>query len=163
MAPGFRFPRVLHPRSPTNPPGGTGYRGAMMDMHTDDPSHLVVSGLVRRPDRYSLEDLVRLGEHRDGPTTAVVPMRRVIEGAGPEGSATHVTALSADGSYAASIPLGEAVSKGEIHVNEAAGTYLPIRLIVPEGMTLCWNVKGLGRLRVTEGPEPDSLPEVLTH
>lgn len=132
------------------------------DTHTDDPSHLAVSGLVETPDRYSLEHLARLGEHRDGAVT-VVPVRRVIEGAGPAPSATHVTALSADGSYSASIPLGEAVSKGEIHVDEATGGGPPIRLLVPDGMTLCWNVKGLGRLRVTEGPEPDSLPEVLTH
>ena len=132
-------------------------------MLTDDPSHLVVSGLVEAPDRYTLEHLDRLAEYRDGTTDTVVPVRRVIENAGPAASATHVTALSADGSYSASIPLGEAVSKGEIHVNRADKSNLPIRLVVPEGMTLCWNVKGLGRLRVTEGPEPDSLPEVLTH
>jgi len=134
----------------------------MMDMHTDDPSQLAVSGLVRTPDRYNLETLARLGDNREG-ADSVVPVRRVIDAAGPAESATHVTALSADGSYSASIPLGEAVSKGEIHINEAAGDPLPIRLLVPGGMTLCWNVKGLGRLRVTEGPEPDSLPEVLTH
>ena len=134
-----------------------------MNTHVDDPSHLAVSGLVETPDRYSLEDLARLGEHRDRTAGTVVTVRRVIEDAGPAPSATHVTALSADGSYSASIPLGEAVSKGEIHVDQAAGGSLPIRLLVPDGMTLCWNVKGLGRLRVTEGPEPDSLPEVLTH
>ena len=133
-----------------------------MNLHTDDPSHLVVSGLVEAPDRYSLEALSRLGENRDG-ATSVIPVRRVIEEAVPAAHATHVTALSADGSYSASIPLGEAVSKGEIHLSEAAESNTPIRLVVSEGMTLCWNVKGLGRLRVTEGPEPDSLPEVLTH
>ena len=141
---------------------GTGYRGTVMDMHTYDPSRLVVSGLVAIPDRYSLEDLTRLGDNLQEGATAVVPVRRVIEAASPSASATHVTALSADGSYSASIPLEEAVSKGELHVN-AAESKLPIRLLVPGGMTLCWNVKGLGRLRVTEGPEPDSLPEVLTH
>ena len=134
-----------------------------MDMHTDDPYHLVVSGLVERPDRYNIEDLARLGEHRDDTTSAVVSLHRVIRDAGPAVSATHVTALSADGSYTASIPLPVALANGEIHVNEAAGTDPAIRLLVPEGMTSCWNVKGLGRLRVTEGPEPDSLPEVLTH
>lgn len=134
-----------------------------MDMHTDDPSHLVVSGLVATPDRYGLQDLARLGENLQGSSEAVVPARRLLEAAGPAESATHVTALSADGSYSASIPLEEAISKGEIHVNDAADSELPIRLLVPGGMTLCWNVKGLARLRVTEGPEPDSLPEVLTH
>ena len=80
----------------------------------------------------------------------------------PVRAATHVTAASADGTYTASIPLPEALSKGELHL-EAGGAKAPIRLLVPGGMTLCWNVKGLGRLEVTEGPEPDSLPEVLTH
>ena len=134
----------------------------MANIYPDDPSHLVVSGLVETPDRYNLEALARLGKNRQG-ATAVVPVRRVIEAAGPAAAATHVSALSADGSYSASIPLGEVVAKGEIHVREPAESELPIRLIVPGGMTLCWNVKGLGRLQVTEGPEPDSLPDVLTH
>ena len=135
----------------------------MVEIYPDDPSHLAVSGLVDEQQRYSLEELRLLGGHNDGSHEVVVPVRRVIEDAGPTASATHVTAMSADGKYSASIPLTEVVAKGELHVREGPEAGSPIRLVVPGGMTLCWNVKDLGRLRVTEGPEPDSLPEVLAH
>ncbi len=134
----------------------------MADIHTDDPSRLVLSGLVGQPGSYRLEQLRVLGRREDDSDLVVVPLRPLIEGARPAHAATHVTAASADGSYTASIPLPEAISNGELHL-EARGAKAPIRLQVPGGMTLCWNVKGLGRLKVTEGPEPDSLPEVLTH
>ena len=128
----------------------------------DNPSRLVVTGSVGEPGRYDVEGLRRMGDHRGDHGDVVVRLRDVIEQAGPAADATHVSAVSADGSYSASIPLPEAMSKGELHVGGAPGGNA-IRLLVPGGMTLCWNVKGLGRLRVTEGPEPDSLPEVLTH
>ena len=134
----------------------------MKDAYTDDPSHLVLSGLVDQPERYDLERLRVLGQQEEGSDRVVVPLRPLIEGSRPARAATHVTAASADGTYTASIPLPEALSKGELHL-EARAVKEPIRLQVPGGMTLCWNVKGLGRLKVTEGPEPDSLPEVLTH
>ena len=136
--------------------------GGMADIYTDDPSHLVLSGLVDQPERLGLEQLRVLGWREDGSDRVVVPLRPVIERARPSRAATHVTAASADGAYTASIPLPEALSKGELHL-EARDAKAPIRLQVPGGMTLCWNVKGLGRLKVTDGPEPDSLPEVLTH
>ena len=135
----------------------------MAEVHPDDPSHLAVSGLVDRPERYDLERLHHLGDRRDDSDEVVVYLRQVIEDAGLTTSATHVTAVSADGAYSASIPLPEALAKGELHVGEAPGAEAPIRLEVPGGLTRCWNVKDLGRLRVTSGPEPDSLPSILTH
>ena len=144
-------------------PAATGYRGNMTDGYPDDPSHLVVSGLVNAPKDYELEHLRNLGDRRDGSMEVVISLREVIESAGPATSATHVTAVSADGSYTASIPLPDALAKGELLVGEMPGEAAPIRLQVPGGLTLCWNVKGLGRLRVTSGPEPDSLPAILTH
>ena len=124
---------------------------------------LAVGGLVDAPRRYTLERLRGLGEVRNtAPGEAAVPLRTVVEQAGPSAAATHVSAVSADGSYTASIPLPEAVAKGEILVGAASGGAL-IRLEVPGGLTKCWNVKSLGLLRITEGPEPDSLPDVLTH
>ena len=124
---------------------------------------LAVGGLVDAPRRYTLEHLRGLGEVRNtAPVEAAVPLRTVVEQAGPSAAATHVSAVSADGSYTASIPLPEALAKGEILVGAASGGAL-IRLEVPGGLTKCWNVKSLGLLRVTEGPEPDSLPDVLTH
>ena len=124
---------------------------------------LAVGGLVDRPQRYDPEHLRGLGEARNtAPGEAAVPLRAVIEQAKPSAAADHVSAVSADGSYTASIPLPEALAKGVIHVGGGSGGGL-IRLEVPGGLTKCWNVKSLGLLRVTEGPEPDSLPDVLTH
>lgn len=133
----------------------------MVDMYPDDPCQLVLSGLVDRPQRYDLKQLRLMGGGDDF-DRVIVPLRPLIEGALPVQAATHVTAATTDGCYTASIPLPEALSKGELHI-DTPGTEAPIRLRVPGGMTLCWNVKGLSQLRVTEGPEPDSLPEVLTH
>ena len=135
----------------------------MADGYPDDPSCLVVSGLVNAPEHYDLEHLRNLGDHRDDSQEIVISLRKVIESAGPVTSATHVTAVSTDGSYTASIPLPDALARGELHVGGVPGKAAPIRLRVPGGLTLCWNVKGLGRLRVTSGPEPDSLPAILTH
>ena len=134
----------------------------MANIYANDPSYLVLSGLVGKPERYDLEQLRVLGEPENSSDRVVVPLRPLIEGARPDRVATHMTAASADGAYTASIPLPEALSKGELHL-ETRGAQDPIRLLIPGGMTLCWNVKGLGRLKFTDGPEPDSLPEVLTH
>ena len=136
----------------------------MSERRPDDPSCLVVGGLVDDPRSYGAEHLLGLGESRDpAREELVVPLRPLIEQAAPSVSATHVSAVSADGAYTASIPLAEALAKGELHVGRATGGWAPVRLEVPGGMTKCWNVKGLGLLRVTAGPEPDSLPDVLTH
>ena len=126
------------------------------------PPVLRVNGLVDRPRGYDLETLHDLGTPDEGAAGAVVGVRPLIEAACPRPAATHVTALSADGAYSASIPLTDAMALGEVHSAGADGAPI-LRLRVPGGMTLCWNVKDLGLLRVTAGPEPDSLPEILTH
>ncbi|WP_420611662.1 hypothetical protein [Candidatus Spongiisocius sp.] len=121
-----------------------------------------MSGLVDRPRGYDLETLHEMGSPDEGAAGAVVALRPLIEAARPRTAATHVTALSADGAYSASIPLTDAMALGEVHADPADRESI-LRLRVPGGMTLCWNVKDLGLLRVTAGPEPDSLPEILTH
>ncbi|MDE0368799.1 MAG: hypothetical protein OXI84_01515 [bacterium] len=123
---------------------------------------LRVTGLVDRPRGYDLDTLHDMGTPEEGAAGVVVAMRPLIEAARPRTGATHVTALSADGAYSASIPLTEVLALGEVHAGRADGESI-LRLLVPGGMTLCWNVKDLGLLRVTAGPEPDSLPEILTH
>lgn len=134
----------------------------MTDTHHDN--HILeMSGLVAKPERYTSQQLRVMGQPAENSDRAIVPLKPLLEEARPDRKATHVTAASADGTYTASIPLHEALSKGELHVDAPDGDPSPLRLLVPGGMTLCWNVKGLGRLKVTEGPEPDSLPEVLTH
>ena len=121
-----------------------------------------MNGLVDRPRGYDLETLHDMGTPDHGAAGVVVAVRPLIEAARPRTAATHVTALSADGAYSASIPLTDAMALGEVHAGGADGEPV-LRLQVPGGMTLCWNVKDLGLLRVTAGPEPDSLPEILTH
>lgn len=135
----------------------------MSDERRGQQPGLTVDGLVDDPQCYALEHLRGLGEVRNTDRgEAAVPLRAVVEPAKPSTAADHVSAVSADGSYTASIPLSEALAKGVIHVEGGSGGGL-IRLEVPGGLTKCWNVKSLGLLRVTEGPEPDSLPDVLTH
>ncbi|MCE2530293.1 MAG: hypothetical protein J4G11_10585 [Acidimicrobiia bacterium] len=121
-----------------------------------------MNGLVDRPRGYDVETLQDMGTPDESAAGVVVAVRSLIEAARPRTAATHVTAFSADGAYSASIPLTDAMALGEVHAGSDEGESI-LRLRVPGGMTLCWNVKGLGLLRVTAGPEPDSLPEILTH
>ena len=121
-----------------------------------------MGGLVAHPKVYDLDTLRGMGARVEGTGGVVVSLDRIIKAARPRTAATHVTAISADGAYRASIPLPDATTLGEIHAEDTDGVPF-LRLQVPGGMTLCWNVKGLGLLRVTAGSEPDSLPEVLTH
>jgi hypothetical protein len=72
--------------------------------------------------------------------------------------ATHATFESVSGEYRASIPLGTGPGQGRIRLEEDT-----LRLRVEEGDTLCWNVKGLERIRYTVGKEPDSVPENPPH
>lgn len=73
--------------------------------------------------------------------------------------ATHATFESADGDYRASIPLEMARRQGRLSV-EADGS---VRLRVEDGDTLCWNVKDVGTIRLTVGPESDSVPDNPSH
>ena len=90
----------------------------------------------------------------------------LLEASGPRGG--YVSVESDDGEYRASIPLEELSSKGVV-VYGLADDHLPrerggpFRVLVPEGATLCWNVKGVGEMRVTAAPEPDSVPTNPTH
>lgn len=76
----------------------------------------------------------------------------------PEPDATHASFESTVGDYRASIPLGVARDQGVVILGDGG-----CRLLVEEGDTLCWNVKDLGSIRLTLGPEPDSVPENPPH
>lgn len=126
------------------------------------PARLLITGLVDRPgmlDEETLRSLARPAPPRtDGAVT--VELGRAIDSRRPSPTASHVTVINSDGDYSASIPLLEA-ARGELVVGAGAGG--PIRLNVPQGRTLCWNVKDAATLRVTAGPEPDSVPENPPH
>lgn len=103
-----------------------------------------------------------------GPIGSVaVPVGALLDRVDLPADATHVTAVSDDGAYTASIPLDDARSGGRLYVGDVGtlGRSMggPFRLIVHEGSTLCWNVKAVGEFRLTDGPEPDSVPESPTH
>lgn len=137
--------------------------------HGPQPA-LSVGGLVRHPARLTAGELDRL------PTTeARVPGREghpdtvgrafrlseVLLRAGPATEATHVTCRSADGLYQASIPLDVLAERGLVmHTPDGPS---PWRLVVCEGDTLCWNVKGLTDLDLTAGHVPNSVPDQPPH
>ena len=80
------------------------------------------------------------------------PVAELLDAAEPLPGADHGTVHSADG-YRASIPVTE-LRRGLLDHG---------RLTVPRGRTLCWNVKDVVRIELTEGPRPDSVPENPPH
>lgn len=97
-----------------------------------------------------------------------VPVAEVVAAAGGSPAATHCTAISRDGSYRASVPMHAMLAGGRI-VLRRDGRALgpaeggPLRLIVVDGTTLCWNVKELEELRLSIGPLPDDVPANPPH
>jgi hypothetical protein len=73
--------------------------------------------------------------------------------------ATHASFDSVARDYRASIPIDVVRSQGIILVDEEGR----LRLRVREGRTLCWNVKDVGSIRLTVGPEEDSVPANPPH
>ncbi|MDH3296062.1 MAG: molybdopterin-dependent oxidoreductase [Acidimicrobiia bacterium] len=137
------------------------------------PPFLLLGGLIDAPGEVTWEELgslvvreaadVALGF--DGDAVAVAGL---IDRAAPTASATHCTVVSDDGHYRASIPIDDLRGKGWL-IFRLDGAPLPrdrggpLRLVVPEGRTLCWNVKAVVELVFTEGPEPDSVPAEPPH
>jgi hypothetical protein len=86
-----------------------------------------------------------------------VAFASVLDQAGLHRDATHATVISRDGGYTASIPLEALLAGGRLAIGE------DLRLTISGGRTLCWNVKDVGCVRVTDHPEPDSVPENPPH
>lgn len=99
---------------------------------------LVVDGAVETPRRF---------DTRNGPVADFLSAAR------PLADADHATVVSAGDGYRASIPLTD-LARGDL----ADG-----RLTIPDGRTLCWNVKDVVRIEVTIGHEPDDVPENPPH
>ena len=107
-----------------------------------------------------MNDLAGLsGQVAEAPTGGRgVSAGALLEASGPRGG--FVSVESDDGQYRASIPLEELAAKGVVVYGLGADSLPqerggPFRILVPEGRTLCWNVKGVGEMRVTACPEPD--------
>ncbi len=111
---------------------------------------LPVADLVAHADR--IDDVSpRLPDRRG----AALPVASVIATDLP-----FVTVASTDGAYTASIPTAELLAGGLLLLDDPGG---PVRLVVADGTTLCWNVKHVGSLRATPEREPDSVPENPPH
>ncbi len=151
------------------------YAGVVTIRSRSEKPTLAVGGLVAHPRTWSWDELAahpqripNLGELAEGFVGEAVPLAHVLTDAGPEPAATHATVFSDDGHYRASIPIGDLVDLGWLAVS-LDGEPLPrdeggpLRVVVPRGRTLCWNVKSAVEIRVTAGPEPDSVPENPPH
>ena len=94
---------------------------------------------------------------------AAVPVRLLMSTDLP-----FVSVEAAGDGYRASIPSVELIGGGYLLVGspdlpltpEEGG---PVRLMVVDGSTLCWNVKHVTALRATVAAEPDSVPENPSH
>ncbi len=104
----------------------------------------------------------------EGAVGRAVRVADVIAAASPRSSATHCTVIGDGGGYRASIPL-DSLSNGGWLAFALEGGPLPaerggpFRLTVAGGDTLCWNVKCVEELEVTEGPEEDDVPANPPH
>jgi hypothetical protein len=87
-----------------------------------------------------------------------VTIATLLDGATIDPRATHGTVISRDGGYTASIPVDVLRADGRLTVGNDR-----LRLTVVNGATLCWNVKDVGTIRFTIGPEADSVPENPPH
>jgi len=109
---------------------------------------------------YQIDDLSLVDERLSGKG---VRLRKLIEIAGPGYGCEYMTVESADGEFAASLPLGE-IARTAVLVYEKGGKALtreeggPVRFVVPYHPDNCVNVKGLGRILISKEPGRDTRP-----
>jgi 2-dehydropantoate 2-reductase len=135
---------------------------------------LIVDGLVQN--RLSLEfddlrgypaetqvaDVSTLAPKRAG---QALRLAALLTAAGPLPDAQYVTLHSSDGSFSASIALGEIRDRALV-VYQKDGAALPeslggpIRFLIPEFNDPCANVRGLGRIELTTAPGRDTRPSL---
>jgi hypothetical protein len=104
----------------------------------DLPVELTVDGAVEAPQQLA---------------NRTASVRDLLAAARPTDGADHATVVSAGDGYRASIPLADL----------ARGSLADGRLTIPDGRTLCWNVKDVVRIEVTVGHRPDDVPEQPPH
>ena len=119
-------------------------------------SSVAIEDLRSHPSR--LDDVLTAGRR-----AAVIPVSALMST-----SLDWVTVASADESYSASIPAATLLAHGRLLIGTQddplpAAEGGPLRLVVEDGRTLCWNVKGVGSLIATADKQPDSVPENPPH
>jgi 2-dehydropantoate 2-reductase len=139
-------------------------------------SQLRVEGEVQSPRVFSFADLATLP--RQVPDVGMlipsregggVRLRSILELVGVRETATHITVVSSDGTFSASVPL-EAVHEAVVAYRlenqplppQKGG---PIRFFIPHvedcaigGVDACANVKFVGLIRLSRGPGEDTRP-----
>ena len=137
---------------------------------------LRLDGEVDTPREIGFAEMAGLAGQVDD-VGAVVPGRRggavrlatLLAAVGARPSATHATLTSADGRFAASVPLAAVADAlvvyrlGDAPLPAAAGG--PFRFLVPAAsdcatgeVDACANVKDLARIRLENGPGKDTRP-----
>ena len=138
-----------------------------MTIRRQGDDHLDVTGLVREPLAMSVAEIAALPGR--APKAAgssqgdAVPVSALLAEVDADPGADHATVSSGDGHYRASIPLDQLRDGGWLFVDLDHDGGGPLRLVVEDGRTLCWNVKHVIGLHLTSGPEPDSVPENPPH
>jgi len=112
------------------------------------PTRVSIEGLVTHPGEIDVATL---------PGAPDIDVAALLDRAGLNDDATHATVISRNGDYTASIPLEELLAGGRLAIGS------DLRLTIVGGRTLCWNVKDVGAIKVTDRPEPDSVPENPPH
>ena len=104
-----------------------------------------------------------VGELFPGRRGRAVPIRLLMST-----DLSYVTVEAERDGYRASIPTVDVIGGGYLLVGTperplAADEGGPVRLLVRQGSTLCWNVKSVTSLRASAHEEPDSVPESPPH
>jgi hypothetical protein len=137
---------------------------------------LRVEGEVQHPRDLSFADLAALpgqvsdvGQLIPGREGGGVRLQSILEAVGPTQAATHVTLVSSDGKFSASVPLEtvrEAVlayrlGNDPLPANKGG----PMRFFIPHvnecaigEVDACANVKFVGLIRLSHGPGADTRP-----
>jgi len=113
------------------------------------------------PESARVEDLSTLVPGRRG---RGVLLRWLLGEAHPEPAASWACVESTDGSFAASLEVGELEGAVVVHrdgdgpLDEAHGG--PFRLYIPGARDACGNIKHLGQITLSSSPERDTRPPV---
>lgn len=137
---------------------------------------LRIDGAVRFPRSFAFADLASLPEQIQDVGTLIpsregggVRLRSLLAAVEPTAEATHITLVSSDGAFSASVPLAAvqdaivAYRLGDEPLPTKKGG--PVRFFIPQveecaigEVDACANVKFLSLIRLSHGPGSDTRP-----
>jgi len=145
------------------------------------PAALRVEGEVATPREFGFTDLATLpnqvpdvGTLIPGREGGAVRLRTLLDEAGVQDRATHVTLHATDGDYSASVPLEAVIDRalivyriGDAPLTEAQGG--PMRFLITDvdacgvsEVDACANVKFLRTVQLSQGPGTDTRPSAAS-